>query len=136
MGVIQMKRTTALIALMIAVLLGVQERSLAQRQTREGPEALRQRIEQRYNVVPITNGVALTPKNRRARTAPDRGVRCDRDQRHGRDRRRASRAVGSDADPILQLSYMDPATREAMFAATPREAAPRWMRSRRPLPAD
>ena len=60
-----MKRTTALIALMIAVLLGVQERSLAQRQTREGPEALRQRIEQRYNVVPITNGVALTPKNRR-----------------------------------------------------------------------
>ena len=46
-----MKRTTALIALMIAVLLGVQERSLAQRQTREGPEALRQRIEQRYNVV-------------------------------------------------------------------------------------
>ena len=119
-----MKRTTALIALMVAVVLGVQERSLAQRSTREGPEALRQRIEQRYNVVPITNGVALTPKTRRGDVRlieVSEAIAINGTVVTGAELRER---VGSDADAILQLSYMDPATREAMFPATPREAAP------------
>src|SRR5688572_7738135 len=119
-----MKRTTALIALMVAVILGVQEPSLAQRSTRQGPEALRERIEQRYNVVPISNGVALTPKNRRGDVRlieVSDAIAINGTVVTGAELRDR---VGSDADAILQLSYMDPAAREAMFAATPRDASP------------
>ncbi len=119
-----MKRTTALIALMVAVILGVQERSLAQRSTRDAPEALRQRIEERYNVVPITNGIALTPKSRRGDVRlieVSDTIAINGTVVTGAELRER---VGSDADAILQLSYMDPATREAMFPTTPRDATP------------
>lgn len=132
-----MKRTTALIALMVAALLGAQEHSLAQRPTGEGPQALRQRLEQRYNVVPITNGIALTPKSRRGDVRlieVSDAIAVNGTVVTGAELRER---IGSDADAILQLSYMDPATREALFAATPRDTAPlEPQQAPAPQPAD
>lgn len=119
-----MKRTITLIALIVAVIVGVQERSLAQRSTSEGTDALRQRLEQRYNVVPISNGVALTPKTRRGDVRlieVSDAIAINGTVVTGAELRER---IGSDADAILQLSYMDRATREAMFATTQRDAAP------------
>ena len=89
-----------------------------------GNDALRERIEARYNVVPIANGIALTPKVRRGDVrlieigetiaingAPVTGAEL-------RER------VGGDADAILQLSYMDTATRRALFPSSTAQVEP------------
>jgi hypothetical protein len=78
--------------------------------------ALRTRLEERYDIVPLSDGVALTPKTRRgdvrlievSDTIAVNGTVVT--GRELRDR------VGSDADAILRLSYLDPAARRALFA--------------------
>src|SRR5215203_4902232 len=83
----------------------------------EEQRALRARIEERYDVVPLSEGVALTPKARVgdvrlieiADTIAINGIVVT--GRELRDR------VGADADAILRVSYLDPAVRRSLFAA-------------------
>jgi hypothetical protein len=71
------------------------------------PQTLRARIEQRYDVVPLSSGLALRPKSPRAGvrlieisdTIAINGVAVS-----GRELRER---VGADADAILRLSYLD-----------------------------
>ena len=93
-------------------------------------QALRARIEQRYDVVPLSGGVALTPKSPRgdvrlieiSDTIAINGVAVS-----GRELREK---VGADADSILRLSYLDRNDLRKLFA----RAAPRasFVRKRTP----
>jgi hypothetical protein len=91
---------------------------------REEQRALRARIEERYDVVPLSEGIALTPKARRgdvrlieiSDTIAINGVVVT--GRELRDR------VGADADAILRVSYLDPAVRRSLFAAPAGGTAP------------
>lgn len=121
-----MKRCTGLL-MMIVMAAGLAEapeaRSRtavqvgAQRPPTDEQQALRARIEQRYDVVRLTNGVALTPKTRTgdvrlieiSDTIAVNGVPVT-----GRELRDH---VGADADAILRLSYLDVDARRALFAA-------------------
>lgn len=89
----------------------------AQPITADEQQALRARIEQRYDVVPLTDGLALRPKSPRgdlrlieiSDTIVVNGVPVS-----GRELRER---VGADADAILRLSYLDATTRRALFDA-------------------
>jgi len=96
-------------------------------------QALRARIEQRYDVVPLSTGVALRPKFPRrdvrlieiSDTIAINGVPVD-----GRELRER---VGADADAILRLSYLDAkALRELMGPV----AAEREIRPEKEVPAE
>ena len=79
------------------------------------PQALRARIEQRYDVVPLSSGVALRPKSPRgdvrlieiSDTIAINGVPVS-----GRELRER---VGADADAILRLSYLDARALRELF---------------------
>jgi hypothetical protein len=96
-------------------------------------QALRARIEQRYDVVPLSTGVALRPKSPRgdvrlieiSDTIAINGVPVS-----GRELRER---VGADADAILRLSYLDAtALRELMGPV----AAEREIRPEREAPLE
>ena len=90
------------------------------------PRALRARIEQRYDVVPLSRGVALRPKSPRgdvrlieiSDTIAINGVPVS-----GRELRER---VGADADAILRLSYLDAKALRELFGpvAAEREIQP------------
>jgi hypothetical protein len=96
-------------------------------------QALRTRIEQRYDIVPLSNGVGLRPKSPRgdvrlieiSDTIAINGVPVS-----GRELRER---VGADADAILQLSYLDAKTLRELSGPV---AAEREIRPEResPLP--
>jgi hypothetical protein len=94
---------------------------VAAQELRPEDEALRSRIEARYDVVPLSDGVGLRPKNpikdvrliEVSDTISINGVTVS--GRELRDR------VGADADAILKLSYLDPAVRHALFTKPPTE---------------
>jgi hypothetical protein len=83
-------------------------------------QALRSRIEARFDVVPLTDGLALRPKSRtgdvRLIEVSD-AIAVNGVVVSGRELRDS---LGSDADLVLRLSYLDPARRRALF---PRDAA-------------
>jgi hypothetical protein len=88
-------------------------------------QALRARIEQRYDVVPLSGGVALRPKSPRgdvrlieiSDTIAINGVPVS-----GRELRER---VGADADAILRLSYLDAKALGELFpVAAEREVRP------------
>ena len=110
-----MKRTTSLVALIATALLAAQVETQAQRSGRLNPQALREQIEQRYNVVPVDNGIALTPKARggdvRLIEVSDTIAINGTVVSGGELRER----LGSDADAILQLSYMEPSALQTLF---------------------
>jgi hypothetical protein len=91
-------------------------RAAAQPVPADEQQALRSRIEQRYDVVVLTNGVALTPKSPRgdvrlieiSDTIAVNGVQVS-----GRELRER---VGADADSILRLSYLDRSDLRRMFS--------------------
>jgi hypothetical protein len=109
-----MKRCTAFL-MMLAISAAVVH-GAAQRLSADEQKALRDRIGQRYDVVPLTGGVALRPKARmddvRLIEITDviavNGVPVT--GRELRDR------VGGDADSILRLSYLDAGARRELFA--------------------
>src|ERR1700754_3128478 len=73
----------------------------------EAQQDLRARIEQRYDVVPLTSGVALTPKSPRGDVRMieiSDAISINGVQVTGRELRER---VGADADTILRLSYLD-----------------------------
>jgi hypothetical protein len=105
-------------AILAAVVLSAvaAARAAAQTVPSDEQQALRSRIEQRYDVVLLTRGVALTPKSPRgdvrlieiSDTIAINGVQVS-----GRELRER---VGADADAILRLSYLDPSDLRRMFS--------------------
>ena len=131
-----MKRWMTVIAGLMVALAGV---TLAARQ---GPpdeqlRALRSRIEARFDVVPITDGIALTPRSRmgdvRLIEISDRGIAINGAAVTGSELRER---VGSDADAILRLSYLDSAGRRSLFAPAAPSAPEREPQVERPRPPE
>lgn len=91
----------------------------------EQQRALRSRIEGRFNVVPVTDGIALTPKTRmrdvRLIEITDAGIAINGVVVTGRELRER---VGDDADAVLRLSYLDGDSRRALFAPAPPPTQP------------
>ena len=135
-----MKRWMTVIAGLMVALAGV---TLAARQgaSDEQLRALRSRIEGRFNVVPITDGIALTPKSRmgdvRMIEVSDRGIAINGTSVTGSELRER---VGSEAESILRLSYLDTAPRRTLFAPAPPSAPstrePQVERPREPEPPE
>jgi hypothetical protein len=98
----------------------------------EASEDLRQRIEERFEVLPLHDGLALRPKS------PMRGVRSielsdgtiaiDGTPATGGELRRK---LGPDADLVIRLSYLDVDARRALFGAGSTGAAEPPPRPRR-----
>lgn len=88
-------------------------------------EALRSRIEARFNVVPVTDGIALTPKTRmrdvRLIEVTEAGIAINGVVVTGRELRER---IGNDADAILRLSYLDDESRRALFSPAPAPSLP------------
>jgi hypothetical protein len=109
-----MKRCTAF--LMMLAISAALVHGAAQRLSTDDQRALRERIEQRFDVVPLTGGVALRPKSRMddvrlieiTDTIAVNGVPISGSELRQR--------VGADADPILRLSYLDADARRELFA--------------------
>jgi hypothetical protein len=85
------------------------------------PGLLRQQIEQRFDVLPLHNGVALRPKSTPGGTRGVRSIELT-DGTIAIDGAPATGAelrdkLGADADLVLRLSYLEPAERRALFAA-------------------
>lgn len=115
-----MKRwTTVLLALALAA---VAVTLVVAQDVTDDERALRTRIEDRFDVVPLSDGIALRPKKRRGDVRlieisggviAINGVLVS--GRELRDR------VGEDADPILRLSYLSAEQRRGLFGGA-REA--------------
>src|SRR5262245_29171179 len=106
-----------LIGCLVMVALGALVVAAREQQAGE-EEALGERIEARYDVVPIADGIALTPKQRN----PDvrlieiaDAISINGTTVTGRELRDR---VGDDADDILKLSYLDQRARRALFATS------------------
>lgn len=90
-------------------------------------DTLRRQIERRFDVLPLRDGgIALHPKNgdRRVRSIEitESSIDIDGAPATGAELRRK---LGADADAVLQLSYLDRAERQRLFAVdAPRAAAP------------
>ena len=117
-----MKRT--LLVLLLAIVGVVASPSTSLRAGAQAPDrdALRQRVQARFDVVPIANGIALTPKTRRGDVRlieVSDAIAINGAFVSGSE---LKERLGSDADEILQLSYLDAATLRAMF---PKPVAPR-----------
>ena len=109
-----------LIAFMLAasVLGGT---AAAQESSADQREALRSRITERFDIVPLTNAVALRPKKpfrdvRLVEIAADGSVSINGQPVTGREIRDR---LGAEADAVIRLSQMDAETRRGLFAATP-----------------
>ena len=84
----------------------------------EEQRTLRERLAARYDIVPLSGGVALTPKTRESDVRLieiSDAIAVNGEVVTGRELRDR---VGSDADLILRVSYLDPAARRALFART------------------
>lgn len=110
-----MTRWTSL--LLVLALAGMTAGARASQDDRDESAALRGRIEARYDVVPLTDGIALRPK---ARTGDLRLIEISEGiiaingvPVTGRELRERA---GSDADTILRLSYLSSDQRRALFA--------------------
>ncbi len=109
-----MRRWIQSLVLIVAAVLSA--RPAAQQLTEQEQTALRAQLEERYDVVPLSDGVALTPKGRRSDVRlieVSDTIAVNGTVVTGRELRER---LGADADAILRLSYMDPAARRALFA--------------------
>jgi len=78
-------------------------------------QELRTRIEQRYTVLPIQNGIVLAPRNKNGIASIEisgNTVAVNGAEVTGAELRTR---VGADADLILQLSFLTPADRQTLF---------------------
>jgi hypothetical protein len=83
-------------------------------------DELRSRLGPRFEIVPIANGVVLTPRFRtsiKSVEVSDSTIAIDGAPVTGRELRER---LGNDADMVLQLSYLEPSLRRSLaVAATP-----------------
>ena len=93
-------------------------------------EALRRQIEQRFDMIPLPNGVVLRPKSgdRRVRSieVTDGSIAIDGAPATGVELRNR---LGADADVVLRLSYLDADARRQLLGSA---AAPAPDRSIEP----
>jgi hypothetical protein len=109
-----MRKWSASLVVIIAAALTVTLR--AQQLTRGEQAALRTELEEHYDIVPLSDGVALTPKTRQSEVRlieVSDAIAVNGTVVTGRELRER---LGTDADAILRLSYLDPAARRALFA--------------------
>jgi hypothetical protein len=114
---------------------------VAQQLSPDEARVLRTRIEQRFDVVPLTDGIALRPKTRRGDVRlieiGDGPIAVNGAAVTGRELRER---LGSDADPVLRLSYLSTEARKELFspehpnAEAPAEREPAPSRAERPAP--
>jgi hypothetical protein len=116
--------TAALVA--VVALSSTAGGRLSAQSATEQRDALRRQIEQRFVVIPLRNGgIALHPNgNRRVRSieVTEGSIDIDGAPATGAELRDK---LGTDADLVLKLSYLDPAERQRLFAdaaAPPPEA--------------
>jgi hypothetical protein len=112
-----MKRWTAIL---IFALVAVASAGIAAAQpATDEHAALRTRLEQRFDMVPLTEGVALKPKTAvgdvRLIEITDEAILVNGVAVTGRELRDR---LGADADIVLKLSYLDPESRRALMTAT------------------
>ena len=96
--------------------------------------AIRTRVLQRFQLLPLHDGVALVPRFKTSTRSIDVSagvIAVDGIEMTGRELRRA---LGPDADLVLQLSYLNPASRAALLgtAAPPPSREPASAPHRRP----
>src|SRR5437879_4940128 len=75
-------------------------------------EELKRRVEQRYTVLPVQNGIVLSPKNKNGIASVELSgntVAVNGAEVTGGELRTR---LGADADLILQLSYLTPSARQ------------------------
>jgi hypothetical protein len=117
-----MRRLTAVLLTVLA--LGSAPLVAQTAQDDDQQRALRTRIEERFDVVPLTDGVALRPKSRirdvrLIEIASDGAISINGSPVTGSELRER---LGDDAEPVLRVSYLDEDARRALFAA--RQEAP------------
>jgi hypothetical protein len=116
-----MRRTTAALTITLAVVCAA---ALAAQSEGKPDRQLRTRIEQRYDIVPLTDGIALRPKSasrdvRLIEIAAGGVISINGVAVTGRELRER---VGSDADLILRLSYMTSDERREFLAMSEQPA--------------
>ena len=88
-------------------------------------DALRSSLEKRFEIVPIANGVVLTPRFKTSIKSVELSgstIAIDGAPVSGGELRER---LGDDADPVLQLSYLEPDARRALaIGKTPSATAP------------
>ncbi len=87
-------------------------------------DELRSRLESRFEIVPIANGVVLTPRFRtsiKSVELSDATIAIDGAPVTGRELRER---LGNDADLVLQVSYLDAAARSSLAAGNTPPAKP------------
>jgi hypothetical protein len=109
-------RTARVVTLLLVTLLAAGAYAVGQTQDDE-LRGIRERIERRYDVVPLTGGVALRPKTEtrdlRLIELADGAIVINGTPVTGREVRDR---LGADADAILRLSYMAVDRQRALFA--------------------
>jgi len=118
-----MKRlTTVVLVLMLSALTA----SPGAAQETPDDRALRSRIEDRFDIVPLTDGIALTPKGRRGDVRlieiSNGVITVNGTPVTGRELRDR---VGDDADAIVRVSYLSAERRREVFGGPGAKAAPR-----------
>lgn len=86
-------------------------------------DELRSKLEARFEVVPIANGVVLTPRFRtsvKSIELSDATIAIDGAPVTGRE---LSERLGDDAGLVLRVSYLDPAARRSLALATSQKPA-------------
>jgi hypothetical protein len=103
---------------------------------RIAPDALRRQVERRFEVLPVRDGLALRPKApaSRVRTIEVSGgdIVVDGAPVTGSELRDK---LGSDADLLLQLSYLDAAAQRRLFSDIPAQVPPEPPAPLEPQPA-
>jgi len=110
---------TAALAALVALPATSGDRLFAQSGS-DQHEALRQQIEQRFDIIPLPNGVELRPKSgdRRVRSieVTDGSIAIDGAAATGVELRNR---LGADADVVLRLSYLDAEARRQLLGSAP-----------------
>jgi hypothetical protein len=121
-----MKRWTTAAAFLAIVVATLTVTAVASQDAIRDERDLRAKIEARYDVVPLSSGLALTPKSRnrdlRLIEVSNGVVAVNGVPVTGRELRER---VGEDADAILRLSYLPLEQRRELFGGPGAKAAPR-----------
>jgi hypothetical protein len=108
---------TFITALLLAITLGAPALPVSGQTPPASPNinSLQARLHARFDILPIANGVVLTPKFKttvRAIEVTDRTIAVDGTVVTGAELRDK---LGADAELIFQLSYLDPASRRSLL---------------------
>lgn len=118
-------KSTKIALLLVALSLTAASAARGGQLTDDEQRALRDRIQERYDVVPLSDGVALRPKTRskdvRLIEITDGSIVINGTTVTGRELRER---LGDDADAILRLSYLSTEKSRALFEKPPEPVEP------------